>query len=419
MEADFWRWSFLQMNLQKRYHPKDKSGSVLSSGHPSLSPEVRWQLSETNEWRWTDFISITRRMRPLFSEKNLRMYIVPQVDLPIYSVTNGFYNLSMMNLIRSLVSVVYRGYAEGASEKGRNAGIRRDELQAFYSQFRDLGIDLGILDRRNVRAGCRSFMEGSLFTYSASGLKEKMSMVEAIELFAHLYSGSQLAHKLYDQLVKVCLPSSSRSLGLGRNVDINGVEKINRLCVERQLSGDLLSDNLSNMPGLQGFLRAFPDVREEYGPSLLEAVFVDGKSERGWVELNELSVFSVVLHYAEAMVTRYDTDHNGILTSVELEGAADVIGGFIKFYVHDYLNKDVSDDFARDVFSYILYYQKMPTNSDALAVFLHGVRRSLVPPEIRLDRMDVARILRMIIGKLLEKRSADDQSLVSPPNCHK
>src|SRR5690242_19664308 len=114
----------------------------------------------------------------------------------------------MENLLRSLVALVFRGYAEDGSHWFWNSGIKSEEMQKFYEDIRDLGMDLGVIDKRNCNSGSRAFIEGKLFTYASLGLDSSgmMSSVEAMEYFASLFSGGSTGEDFYEQLLKECPP---------------------------------------------------------------------------------------------------------------------------------------------------------------------------------------------------------------------
>jgi hypothetical protein len=46
-----------------------------------------------------------------------------------------------------------------------------------------------------------------------------------------------------------------------------------------------------------------------------------------WVEFNEITSAAVILHYAEAVMTRYDVNHDGLLTNDEIDVASRDIYG--------------------------------------------------------------------------------------------
>ncbi|NJL24146.1 MAG: hypothetical protein HC902_02510 [Calothrix sp. SM1_5_4] len=140
----------------------------------------------------------------------------------------------------------------------------------------------------------------------------------------------------------------------------------------RELAG-VFERRMVNMPGLLAFLRSSPaDTRQAYVGNLLRAAFspprgeYEGSDEK-WVESNEISTVTVVLHYAEAVMTRYDSNKDGVLRNSELRQAVPVFTGYIKKYANESLDiPDLAEWKARGAFS--LHPQVQGYADDGLAV---------------------------------------------------
>jgi hypothetical protein len=179
---------------------------------PYLTPDVRSKLKSLRSSEWDDFLSLRSNMRPLFPEGSFRAFLVRKADLGLYNLRHSFNNLSMMNLWRSAASLLFRGYAESAGSRvGWDSGITQKELEQFYADFRELGIDLKLVDARNPNMGGRDFISANLFTYSGDGLAPdprsplgRLRMVEAMELFSFMFSGGRMAEDIYRELSAVC-----------------------------------------------------------------------------------------------------------------------------------------------------------------------------------------------------------------------
>ena len=113
----------------------------------------------------------------------------------------------MKNLLRSAVTVLFNGYAED-NKWFWTSGVTGPEMQKFYEDIRDLGIDLAIVDKRNATSGSRAFIEGKLFTYASQGLHpespglgSEMSAIETMTYLAFLYSGSSEATEIFENFL--------------------------------------------------------------------------------------------------------------------------------------------------------------------------------------------------------------------------
>lgn len=100
--------------------------------------------------------------------------------------------------------------------------------------------------------------------------------------------------------------------------------------------------------------------RIEYSKYSLHTAFNSNSSDPQWIEMSEFSTIAVVSHYAEAVMTRFDTDESGTLTNPEIAEATNLFRGFIKWLAAEKMGKDLSDDDAGAVFEYVLAYKKLP-----------------------------------------------------------
>ena len=409
MEREFYRWAYVQMHLDANYrHETLRMENVV----PNLQARVplfaglrgkedaQMQRSAAD---WVEFSKVKKLMRPLFSDAvPPRVWIVPTSSLEAYGVRHGFTNLSIMNLIRSVMGLVYQGYSSESPPRSLwDWGIKGPEMQAFYMDFRELGIDLQLIDKRNINSGSRAFVEGKLFTYSSKGLlfngndgaQGSLNFVEAMEYFAFLYSGGELSEQIYYDLAANCKNGPA---------DINGKPKVLRACAENHLphllDGRPPFNYVFNMPGIPAYIyRSNPQVRYGFARILLETARSPA-SDADWVERNEISTMAVVLHYIESVMTRYDSNQDGILTSSELEQAVPVFAGFIKKIALDTQGIALSDGEAHAAFYFILEYKTIPTGWNYPQI----IKNRIWTPDLALDREQLASVFRAIIGKLFE-----------------
>lgn len=435
MSADFYRWARIQTDLNQVYGRVYRAPRTPAlQSHNYINPEIRQQLAGPRGSEWADFMHVNSLIDPLFPESTdggmVRVVLAPSKARAKMGIINGFTNLSYMNLLRTAVTLIFRGYAEaGQGRSAWSTGIQSDELELFYQEFRDLGVDLKLVDWRNCAAGARSFSEGNLFTYTSDGVPPSgegglLDVREAMQLFAYLYSGGSLANEYYRKLAAdgVC-PHGPK--------DINGNDKLSRACVRERLPELLMT--LDNLPGLRDYLRAAtPEVRLSYVDALMDSVFTKKMLVedplKQHVEMNEMSSFVVVMHYAESIMTRFDKDLNGILSYEELRAAVPVFEGFIRKFMRDqikvpgFMNLEL---LARGAFLFIVREGRLPSEDglwdktvDYGEVMHLGLRPgwsmggSAAPAdltgEIAMDRLKLARAFGAIIKKLLEKGPVAD-----------
>ncbi len=407
----FFRWAYIQMNLDTRLAGALASQRIVPNVQirPYLNPQVRQKLRSLQSSEWDDFLSLRNQMRPLFAEDSYRVSLVRKTDLARHNVRHTYHNLSMMNIWRSGANLLFRGYAEQAGSRiGWDSGITIKEMERFYADFRELGIDLWLVDSRNPNMGGRDFTSANLFTYSADGLeldqsspKGRLRMVEAMELFSFLFSGGEMAKDFYSTLSDRCAKGPP---------DLYKRETISRSCVVEQLP-DVFDKFLTSMPDLHQFLRIAPvQVRNNFARTLLETSFSPKFSQTQWVEINELTTLAVILHYSEAVMTRYDANHDGSLNNSEIDQAAEVFMGFIKKFAKEKMNQNLSDRQARGAFYYILTYKEMPTGFWDIAWLSYVSSGNL-----NLNRAELSTVFRVIIAKLFDTGKKPEPVVVPPP----
>jgi hypothetical protein len=386
---------------------------------PIFPKDIRARLMKITNSDWAEFLKVREYIRPLFPKGSDRVLLVPDKDVPRHIADYEFHDLTMMNIIRTVTTMVFRGYADNDGKSlGWDSGITDEELNRFFYDFREAGIDLAIVDERNEDTGKRAFIEGNLFNYSSDGLNpdapgvaSKLNFRESMEMFSFLWSGGQMANDLYERLHKN-LDARSETCAKGPK-DAYGRDKLSRACVLEELPA-VLDELLVNMPGLRQFLRLLPpDMKTDYMRGVLETAFNPRWSLRDWVEMSELSTLAVILHYSEAVMTNYDKNGDGILDNGEIEAAVKVFKGYIKKFQKDTKCQTLPDVYARGAFLYILKYRELPvTFWDFSLNWVTWVSAG----DLSLNRADLSGVFRVIIAKLFEpKKKKESCEKGDPP----
>lgn len=414
MRYEFYRWASIQLQLDQRYSPEAKA----NGGVPHLRsnffipPDVRNKLRNMRDADWEHFLKVKTLVRPMFNSNLNRATLVPERDFLRYELAHEFYNLSVMNLLRSSVGLLFRGYAELPGRRWNwNSTLKSESLQAFYEDVRGLAVDLSLADPRIENTGSRAFIEGNLFTFNGDGVafdvnRSRLTFVEAMELLSLLYSGGQMATDIYASLARRCRAGAA---------DMHGDLTVERACV-RELMVETIADHGGNLPGMQNYLRSAPVVeRDLLAKNILDAAFSPKNSHLQWVERSELSIVAVVLHYLEAVMIRYDQNRDGQLTADELRRGVPIFVGFIQRYAKETLNKNLSARDAEGVFLYILAYKSFPTSWNALRIwylsydwqyefdFGWGWKLPVnFNQNIVLTRAELSSVFRVIVSKLFD-----------------
>ena len=490
--VEFYRWSEIQFFLDRKFTPGFRQQSaalsqeifgfptgMIKGGSHQLGGKMKIQGQQLpSSMVLKELERVRTKVRPFFRQGISKTILAPQNELADYQVYHGFHNLSVMNIVRGLVRLLVRGYAEDLPRALDMVGLTGDEMDHFFKDMKYLGKDLKFMDPRNIPVlGHRSFMEGNVFTFIGNGIvapkadepdAHLLVFEEGLELASLVYSGGNLNDELYALGQERCETGS---------LDIFGRVKVERECFRKEV-GEKLGDHLVNLPKMKEFwqgltaqaraeaysslentaVRPIQDepiykevakvlgkttavkkcskpflvnfrkekrekwqaclennksrlerleemivALEEKGLAPAECSWVDGKEVSQdycqWIESGEIGSFSVILHYVEAIMTRYDTDANGLLETNEAWASYKVFRGLIAKLVEKkgYTvaktegGEGLSDEDLRSIFKYILKTRgKMPSGWQVWTGGPSG--------EIAVDRLGVIKIFSAITG---------------------
>lgn len=421
---EFFAWTSIQWNLILNYrHSKPLNVRIPNLQQtPMLLPfEMSEPVTKDEDSAWQEFLHVTNLIPPLYRNKcedeavaqvdpdcatkegrsqAYKVWIASKNDLRTASVRVDFHHLSMMNLLRSLSKLIFRGYSEDQSLRyGWKAGVRKEEMQAFYKDFREFGVKLKFFDPRNCKTGERSFIEGNLFTYGADGYSENegsekslLTMSELMEFFAFLYSGGSMGKEVYEELKTKCsIDTVGDERGNSTPKDVQGNLKLNRSCVSQWLP-TVIMGHIDHLPGLKRYLANLSnEERTRFALNQLETAF-SPNSLADWVENSELAMVAVIMQYAEAVMTRYDRDGDGLLSKAEALEALPVFEGYIKKFALKTTGLALYPKTTRNAFLSILAYKKVPG--------ILGVIRE--PGSMSLDRLELSEVFKLILRRLFD-----------------
>jgi hypothetical protein len=212
-------------------------------------------------------------------------------------------------------------------------------------------------------------------------------MAEAIQLVSFLFSGADISGSVSMQLTEKCTAN-----GPG---DVYGRPKFPRPCVRDVLGEVLLSESLNTPGWLKYFAKLGKADRIRYTDELLDTAFDVPYSSEDWVERSEISTLSVILQYTEAMMTRYDSDDDGLLSTDEIEAAVPVFSGFIQKIAREKLGKELSAKMARAALYFIITRKKLPETKfeqiQVLKIKYFGA------PAVSMDRLELLQVFHAIV----------------------
>lgn len=362
MSSEFSLWTEIQRFLDRTFQPdaRGRQPGRLETLSERLGPvgasESLMHLMENRAppdegvrtIRW-----IEQELRPLFRVGEHQIFLTERSELARHQVVHGFHNLSIMNLIRAAVALLVRGYSSYRSGDGPLlTGVSAEELQAFYLDFRDFGVDLQLFDPHAERSGIRAFREANMFTYSGngvpmrgakfSGLKDLLLPTEAMEYLAFVYSASSLGREVYKGMMD---PDNGVCFGASRNAPMgdHDYRMVERQCFREQFMG-LFLPKLNTMPTMFKVISELsPDARMGVTQVLMDTAFPFKWFDAGFVEWNEVTTLAMVTHYTEALMTRYNRNLNEYLDDEEIWSTYETFRGYIEEMIEDWCRQDKPD----------------------------------------------------------------------------
>lgn len=186
-EEEFIGWVAVQKHLDEGYSEvlrKQPYQNELYGGDPDRSL-IRENLAGVMKpfpkhgIHFIEMQHILRFTEPLYEPGEPAATIIYPTQRKERGLAHGIHSLSRTNVMRILVRMLFRGYS---TQKNFMEGVTEDELQDFYIDARDMGIDFEIFDPRSEKVGQRAFMEGNLFTSHSDGLNITISEILEVPL---------------------------------------------------------------------------------------------------------------------------------------------------------------------------------------------------------------------------------------------
>lgn len=348
-------------------------------------------------------------IKTLFRREFAPVYIVPE-RLRGGALRPNFDNASRLNIARAAIRFLISAYGHG--HRGKNlVGITLREFNSFYNDSRPLGVDLTIMHPTNKCVGKRSFIEGNLFTYSSDGYNTDgseeviyftdgshtdrsqplLKFDEGMELVSILYSGGTVGYRIYNQFLEIC--------GGLDNKDVYDLPKVSEECFIENAESVFLN-NMLHLPQLREYLNRDNILNKNNWDQFFSSIFISAKDRDdsvGEVNSGVVVALTTLIHYIEMIMTRYDSDSNGMLTYGEVDMAYNVFKGVINSVLRDALGEEEFSDFSlfdrKRVFFYMLDTGKSPADNklDFLLYREDDMRK------IRVTRLGLTRVFSSIV----------------------
>jgi hypothetical protein len=299
---------------------------------------------------WQDFVNLISLKPTVVYSTDFKMATIYNNDL----VRTNLSGMNMLNLTKSIVRLVFRGYGDHLSPFVFENKMPESGLVHFEEDFRDFGRAIGFLDPRQVKPAERTFKEGNFFTYHGNG----DGFLTSTEFYEHLNmlitGGSLVVGNIFDDMqAQGCLTQDK---------DIFGKQIAVEDCFVKLFKKNI-KVYLSHIPWMAQYLSQLPDDQFMQAYHLLMSVGRLPTSQPNRVEWVEIRTLTTVLQYVESIYSVYDLDRDQMLSAKEVRGATPRFATFISSI------SPLKSHMVEDIFLYLVYEGKKPTGLTSLLSF--------------------------------------------------
>jgi hypothetical protein len=252
--------------------------------------------------------------------------------------------VSHVNWMTRVARLIFYGYGENQNS------VSAQNFNNFYFDFRDFGIDLGLLDPSTKESGARTAMEADTFTEAATG-DSNVSKLELVQELQILLNGGVGTMNVQAGVLEMCEAVGRKcSSGKGRDLQIS-VD-----AVEKYLFTNF-NVVFASLPTMVNEYRLLNTAQQTEFVRLIVA-----ESQRqlvGGLNVSQIRYIVGLLTFAESIVLRYDHDQS------ELIDANEVYEAFLVFqrFLESAISKDEPNPpTARQVFVGFAYFLKYGEN---------------------------------------------------------
>ncbi|MCB0421234.1 MAG: hypothetical protein KDD61_09565, partial [Bdellovibrionales bacterium] len=282
-----------------------------------------------------------------------------------------------------------------AKVRRRVSAIQRRKMRAEKERQER---KLDSMDRSYGKANKKGPLESIADIYERPN-RRLLSFKETLDLIAYMYSGGILRDRMYKFFVGKCGVAISREGTVV--VDYSKIPKIERSCVERYFieGTDLFFIGMPNM---------IKYLKKRTGPAQNEIVNVFIETSKRfdepneYIEQSELAFLAMIAQYSEALMVRFDTNENQIISNEEIwTYVYPVFRGFIHKMALEKYSRNLTDEGdVRSTFAFIVDHGKLPEgNFDLIKIWLNSLFHfdDSMNWDLSMDRGDIIKVFSAVV----------------------
>jgi hypothetical protein len=287
--------------------------------------------------------------------------------LVIGSKDVNYKDMVLFNNIYTLVSIFTRPFNQNRSRaKIIDYYMSQSQTQALFEWFRDLGIELRIVDPRSIKSGNTAFIEINLFG-STSYNEEQLNFTEMLEYMAiSISTGLRSVHWLENEFATCQIPGK---------VDVFNLMRLDSACFRPLFKTNIEPFFFSYFPHMLSYLKNDNHASLETMLSYMEKAARQGLIIDNPFDTDSFRLTSSIAQYAESMFLRFDSNGDDLVNGEEFNRVIAHISPNIHKLIVDTL-RDESDpnnpnaqsdqiyylfpNFERDLVTYMIKNKALP-----------------------------------------------------------
>lgn len=281
-----------------------------------------------------------------------------------------------LNWKAHLVRAVVLGYSY-EPEKAKFRGITKAEWKDFFDDVRPLAVDLNMVAFDDQTIWSSLFEELNMFMFTADG-DNWISYAEGLDLVSFALSSSVMSHRMYDDLLVNCEHFEP---------DVFGVAKVTAQCFRARWKAHFASA-YRYLPAWAKLTSTFDSGDWTDFQREIELAARKKGYSGDLIETTDVDRMTMVLHYIEAILTRFDKDGSGDLSLGEARNAYPLLKS--KLAAASGFTSD-ADLYA--LFTYVLHYGAAPTRTIGGALTWLAWKNSQSQWTVEADRRKILRII--------------------------
>jgi hypothetical protein len=241
-------------------------------------------------------------------------------------------DMVIFNDIYTLVTIFTRPFNNNRSRaKVIDYYMTQDQTQALFEWFRELGVELRIVDPRSVKSGNTAFVEINLFGSTAYD-PEKLNFTEMLEYMEiSISTGLRSVHWLEHEFADCQIPGK---------VDVFNLMRLDPACFRPMFKENIEPFLFSYFPHMVDYLKNDPKANLETVLFYMEKASRQGLIVDNPFDTDSFRLMSSISQYAESMFMRFDKNRDNIIKGEEFEQVIAHVAPNIRKLIVDSLRDD-------------------------------------------------------------------------------